>query len=297
MRWRFVLRAVLVAAVFTGAALLFLPLLLGFAFSWGVTYMPCSGGAGLPPENAERVTFESSELGQPVRAVYAPGANGVTLIIPPTGGSAVDYWRPEYRRLHDYGYGILNYESRRCMGHPISLGYREVGEVGDALAYLESRGDVDMTRVGVYGFSTSGATSIMAGARYPQLAVVMASGGYADLHDYTVNQMREHWFGDLYLFGMVNGYRLLTGLELTVLSPISVIDQIAPRPLLLIYGSREPSLAGGRDQLAAAGVNAELWEVPGAGHGNYYASAPDEYERRVIDFLDTAFGITRGESG
>jgi uncharacterized protein len=75
---------------------------------------------------------------------------------------------------------------------------------------------------------------------------------------------------------------------MSVLSPIRAIGQIAPRPILLIYGTDEPGLAGGRLQQAAAGSNAELWEVPGAGHGDYLAVAPGEYTQRVIAFMTNA---------
>lgn len=293
MRIRFLLRALLIAVVLTLFALLLIPALLGAGFIWGVTHMPCGGGQSNPASPVEPVTFYASAINREVRGQYLPGTNGVTLIIPPTGGSGAGYWRREYTLLHDYGYGLLNYESRRCLDLPISLGYSEVDEVGDALHYLASRGDVDMTRIGVYGFSTSGATSIMAGARYPQLAAIIASGGYHDFPVYNDDQTAGVWFAPLYRFGMQHGYYGVTGLEMDVLSPISVIDQIAPRPLLLLYGTREPSLYGARLQLAAAGENAELWEVPGAGHGDYYASAPEAYEQRVIAFLDDAFGLSR----
>ncbi len=283
-------------AVITVFLVLFIPCALGFMFMLGVTHMPC-GGAQSPESlgisTYEAINFPASGLNREVRGYYLPGSSGTTLIIPPTGGSGAGYWRAEYTVLYDHGYGLLNYESRRCMGLPISLGYSETDEVGDVLAYLESRGDVDMTRVGVYGFSTSGATSIMAGARYPQLAAVIASGGYHDFSVLTDEQVRGQWFAPLYRLGADAGYGLATGLEMQVLSPISVIDQIAPRPLLLVYGTHEPTLAGARLQLAAAGAQAVLWEVPGAGHGDYYATAPDEYVRRVVGFLDGAFGVHR----
>ncbi|MBZ0297530.1 MAG: prolyl oligopeptidase family serine peptidase [Anaerolineae bacterium] len=293
MRTRFLLRALFLAVVLTLLSLLLIPIILGFGFIWGITHMPCSGGQGTPSSSPETVTFNASSIEREVHGEFLPGTNGVTLIIPPTGGSDAGYWRREYTVLNDDGYALFNYESRRCLDLPISLGYSEVDEVGDALAYLASREDVDATRIGIYGFSTSGATSIMAGARYPQLAAVIASGGYHDFPAYNKDQSADAWFAPLYLFGMHRGYRMVTGLEMDVLSPISVIDQIAPRPLLLIYGTQEPSRYGARLQLAAAGEHAELWEVPAASHGGYYASAPEAYEQRVITFLDHAFGVER----
>jgi hypothetical protein len=87
------------------------------------------------------------------------------------------------------------------------------------------------------------------------------------------------------------GYRLTTGDDLAVLSPIGAIGQIAPRPVLLIYGTNEPGLEGARQMEAAGGSNVVLWEVPGAGHGGYVSAAPEEYPRRVIAFLDAALEV------
>jgi pimeloyl-ACP methyl ester carboxylesterase len=77
-------------------------------------------------------------------------------------------------------------------------------------------------------------------------------------------------------------------MDINQLSPVDVIGDIAPRPILLIYGSQEISLPGGRRQKAAAGDNAKLWIVEGAGHGNYVDVASAEYERRVVTFFDEA---------
>ena len=174
-----------------------------------------------------------------------------------------------------------------------SLGYNEVNEVGDALEYLATRPDIDMNRIGISGFSTGGATSIMSGARYPQIKAVVAEGGYYDFHELIGDEANRYWFGGLYAFGANLSYQLALGMPMTVLSPVSVIDQIAPRPLLLIYGTHEPSLPGARKQIAAAGKNAELWEVPQGTHGSYWIHAPEEYEQRVITFFDAALNVER----
>jgi fermentation-respiration switch protein FrsA (DUF1100 family) len=63
-------------------------------------------------------------------------------------------------------------------------------------------------------------------------------------------------------------------------------------------------IAGTRDEntplpvmqrlFAAAGHPKELWVVEGAVHGGYVATAPSEYESRVIGFLDRALPIDSG---
>jgi uncharacterized protein len=167
--------------------------------------------------------------------------------------------------------------------------------VGDALDYLATRPDVDMEKLAIHGFSVGGAIATMAGARYPELKAVSAEGGYHDFSEQLSDNVQAQWpgLGFLYEWGVHIGYRLTTGYDLSVLSPIAAIGQIAPRPILLIYGTAEPSLPGAHLQMAAAKGNAELWEVPGATHGTYQYGAPEEYERRVVGFYDRVFNIRR----
>ena len=69
----------------------------------------------------------------------------------------------------------------------------------------------------------------------------------------------------------------------------TAIRRIAPRPVLLITGGR-----GNRDEAlnsvyqAAGGPTVSLWEIPEAGHTGGLAAEPDQYERRVADFFESA---------
>jgi dipeptidyl aminopeptidase/acylaminoacyl peptidase len=194
--------------------------------------------------------------------------------------------------LAQHGYGVFTFESRPCAGMgPMSLGYAEVDEVADALDYLLSRPDVDPQRIGVYGFSSAGATSVMAAARLPSLQAVVAEGGYGDFGDNALGRGWEQGLGlyflPLYRWGFRQSYRWIAG-DINALSPVTVIGQIRPRPILLIYGSQEVSLPGAYQQLEAAGDNAELWVVEGATHGTYRFVAPEAYEARIVTFFDQA---------
>ncbi|MCB0195605.1 MAG: hypothetical protein KDJ65_26885 [Anaerolineae bacterium] len=59
----------------------------------------------------------------------------------------------------------------------------------------------------------------------------------------------------------------------------------------MIYGSREVSLPGGVKQQSAAGDNATLWIVEGAGHGDYKFVAAEAYEAWVVEFFDGALVV------
>ncbi|MEO8610184.1 MAG: prolyl oligopeptidase family serine peptidase [Chloroflexota bacterium] len=289
----FVLRPVVIIGVLVA---FLVPFVAGIIFIRALTTGGCGGADDPAAYNMpfEDVSFPSSEFKTDIKAFFIPGDNGVTLIIPPGYTSGRGNLLHELVLLHKHGYGALTYESRACMGHYISLGYAEVTEVGDALDYLATRSDVDMDKLAIHGFSSAGATTLMAAARYPQLRAVVAEGGYHDFGDALRDTSQgQQWafLGLFYEFGVRVGYRWTTGYDLSVLSPISTIGEIAPRPILLIYGTAEPSLRGGRLELAAAGDNAQLWEVPGATHGSYSWTAPEAFEQRVVDFYDKAFDL------
>src|SRR5258708_17224769 len=80
---------------------------------------------------------------------------------------------PEASLLAKDGFNILIFESRVCAGRDsISLGYNEIDDVGDALAYLKQNADklpVNMDKIALHGFSSAGATETMSPALYPQI--------------------------------------------------------------------------------------------------------------------------------
>lgn len=261
----------------------------------GLLYAPCHGSQATPADYGyewEEVTLPA-RIGGRFQGTFIPGPNGATIILPPTGSENISARLPEAAMLRRHGYAVFIYESRRCaeLG-PLSLGYDEVNEIADVLDYLRTRQDVDPERIGIQGFSMAGAMAIMAAARYPALRAVVAQGGYGDFTENAINPgAGRGWratFWRLFLWSTRLTYRLVTGFDLEVLSPAGVMGELSPRPVLLIYGSQEPSLAGGRLQEAAGGDSAELWIVPGAGHGNYLQVAPEAYEARIIAFFDEA---------
>lgn len=286
-RIRFLLLALIIILLAAGLT----PGLAGFVTTYALLHPPCAASATTPADFAhayEDITLQT-RAGKQIRAYFITGSNRAAIIIPPPYAGGRGTRLDEADVLARHGYGVLTFDSRRCadMG-PLSLGYKETDEVGDALVYLQARSDVD--EIGILGFSSAGATAVMAAARFPAIRAVIAEGGYGDFAEGAVgiNDGRGSIIEQLYKKSIGITYRLITGIDIDKLSPIDVAGQIAPRPILLIYGSLERSLEGARHQQDAAGANAELWIVQGAGHGDYLQIAPEAYEQRVITFFDHA---------
>jgi fermentation-respiration switch protein FrsA (DUF1100 family) len=69
---------------------------------------------------------------------------------------------------------------------------------------------------------------------------------------------------------------------------IDVVDKISPRPLLLMHGTHDRAVAVWQSQALfdRAGQPKDIWILDGAEHTALFNLAPEEYERRVIGFLD-----------
>ncbi len=272
-------------------AILLIPVGMGVLSMWMVTHPLCAHGRS--PEDfgltAEDVLVPS-RLGVDYPGYFFSGTNGATIIVPPAYGQDRGGLLHEVAVLVRGGYSVLTFDSRPCGGiAPHSLGIWEAEDVVDALDYLRLRGDVDMTRVGAHGFSQAGASNLFAAARSDEIRAVVAEGGYVDYGPQTLGIGRaQDAFSTLFGLGALLGYRASTGLDMHGLKPLDLIPAIAPRQILLVYGSFEVTLAGAR-QAAALGDHVQLWEVPGATHGSYLWSAGETaFGEHVVGFFDTA---------
>ncbi|MCL4250643.1 MAG: prolyl oligopeptidase family serine peptidase [Anaerolineae bacterium] len=294
-RVHFVVTSVILISVILATGI---PGILGYSFMAGLTLPGCGGDADPADYGMARedIHFPSSEFDADYAGYFIPGSNGATVIVVPTLRSGRGDRMQEIAVYQRGGYNVLTYQSRSCFGTPHSLGYLEVTAVGDALDYLRSRGDVDTGKIAVHGFSAGGATSLMAVARYPTLRAAIAHGGYEDFDAILSDSITPMGLlGIVFRLAAQLAYRQVAGEDISVLNPLAAIQTSAPRPILLIYGSTEVTLAGARAMQAVAPERVSLWVVPGAGHGDYVATAGETvYANEVYRFLDAALATPPG---
>jgi uncharacterized protein len=296
--WLRVFRLALVAVV---ATIIAVPMSIGAWMMWGLTHAACVGDDPSVTPATYKLPYHDinipSQSGGVYHGFFIPGDNGATIIVPPPLSSARNGMLGEVWLLARHGYSLVLYNSRMCSGKSAtSLGYLEAGDVGDVLAYLKQNNDgvqVDLSRVAIHGFSSAGAASIMATARYPEIRAVLAEGGYDDMNEQMGIKNAGTLIERLLLLGAQLAYRVATGVDPAELSPLNAIAKIPPRPIFLVYGSKEVSLEGAKEQLAAAraadpNAEAKLWIVPGSAHGGYLGAAAADYEQYVVAFYDCA---------
>lgn len=279
--WRRLAIVLLVAVI---AALLMVPLALGFMTTYALTQNFCTRTAVAPALTYETVTFPSGDL--TLTAYFIPSETDATVIIAPPlnsdAGGQLDYGA----MFHDLGLNVLSIESRPCAGVASTFGYLEGDDVRAAYNYLTTRDDIDPARVSVHGFSAAGAAALFGMSRTPALRAVSAMGNYYDFEQ-TVGVGRQDApiLERLYIVGLQGGFRAGTGVPLRALKPVEIMDEINPRPVLLVYGTGEPRIDA--DMLHTAAENSTLWIVEGVGHGGYIQAYPDD-AREIIGGFHTA---------
>lgn len=245
----------------------------------------------------EEVSFPNP-AGQQLRGWFippAPPADGALLVFVHGLGSNRSDLLEQAALLHTHGYGALLFDLRNhgeSEGEITTLGYLEAEDVGAAVEYGLSRPEVDARRIGLVGMSMGGATVLRAAARIPEVDAVVAEAAYTSIEDNLAHGVRAltglppfpfaplvAWFGEIE-----------AGIDIRMVRPIDDVDEISPRPLLLIHGDQDPTVPveNSRALYAAALEPKQLYIVPGAGHGGFLQADPQHFEPILVGFLNAA---------
>jgi hypothetical protein len=236
----------------------------------------------------QEVTFTTSD-GLRLAGWYVPSRNRAAVIAFPGREGPVD----EARLLARHGYGVLLLDRRgegESEGDFNAYGWGGEADLKAAAGYLSRRADVDPSRIGGLGLSVGGEMMLHAAAEDPRLRAVVSEGA-------SKRSMAEQWDDPAIgawrkpltpLLAQTAAVSVL-GNEPPPPSLLDVVDDIAPRALLLIRGlAGQEAEVLNRAFLRAAGEPTALWEVAGAGHTAALSTQPREYERRVVGFFDRA---------
>ena len=224
-----------------------------------------------------------------IRSWYYPPQNGAVILALGGPSGSLGESLPPVDFLLRNGYGVMQIDSRACATPPaaVTLGANELMEAEAGLNFLRSRPEVK--QIGAMGFSMGGVTAIRTAARRPEIMAVVAEGGYYNLgKDFVEPEQAKPLYLNFFLHIVAGCFQYLYGINPWEISPVDDLPRISPRPVLLIYGEHEIQDGHGDIQLAAAREPKQLWIVPGGAHGTNYLVAPQEYERRVLEFFNQA---------
>jgi len=191
------------------------------------------------------------------------------------------------------GYFVLLFDFRahgESGGSRTSLGYHEQKDVLAALSILKSREEIDLQRIGIYGFSMGGSTAILTAAQSGAFSAIVADSAFTSLKDQARTAVTSfyHLPSFPFLHLAVIGYELYFWTRVENIAPVNVIAKISPIPILIIAGEGDKLIPAenGQQLFAAAGEPKELWIIPVSDHGGTFAAAGSVYGKKVGEFFD-----------
>ncbi|MFD5113892.1 alpha/beta hydrolase [Streptomyces sp. NPDC058220] len=239
-----------------------------------------------------------------VEAVYEPCTAGFAGNSPAAGGTAIvvahgftgSVDRPAVRRaarVFAQRAAVVTFSFR---GHGRSGGRSTVGdrEVLDLAAAVEWARSLGHPGVATVGFSMGGSVALRHAALHRGRteartdAVASVSAPARWYYRGTAPMRRLHWVVTRPTGRFVGRYGFRTRIhdrdwDPVPLSPVESVPLIAPTPLLVVHGDRDPYFPLDHPRMLAAAGAAELWLEPGMGHAENAADEP--LLARLADWL------------
>jgi uncharacterized protein len=279
---RYVRRALLAFAFLLGAYLVVYPVSESYVVTHAARAHVPAAELGTPYED---VSFTTSD-GLQLEGWYVPTKNGATVIVIPGRKGP----QKPAKMLARHGYGVLLYDRRgeaESEGDPNGFGWAGTRDVDAAIAFLRGRPEVDQSRIGGLGLSVGGEVLLQAAAETDHLKAVVSEGaGFRSVRE-AVDLPGSARFIAVPILALSTASTAIFTNDL----PPRGLEELSSEihvPVFFIYAS---SGQGGENlnpiYYEAANQPKEIWSVD-SGHTGAIDAEPQEYERRVVAFLDSA---------
>ena len=203
---------------------------------------------------------------------------------------------PMAARLHESGYNVFLYDSRRhgdSGGTYCTYGFYEKHDTCTVMNYLESRSDLTLGNIGLFGSSMGAAVAIQVAGIDKRVSAVVAESGFAALRtifdDYQKRMTKLPWH---YLRNIViRRSEHIAHFKASAVSPLESVKHIHV-PLFILHGTADTLIACNYSEnlFRSANEPKTLWLIPGARHDNMAEVGGEEYFRRVVDFFNAYVG-------
>jgi dipeptidyl aminopeptidase/acylaminoacyl peptidase len=233
----------------------------------------------------QAISFISRD-GLHIAGWYVPSKNRAAVIITHGTNSDRATMLPEIRLLAEAGFGVLAFDWPG-LGESegtILWGAAARGALTAAIDWVAARADADPDRIGGLGFSIGGFVMTQVAASDRRLRAMTLESAPSSFDAYV-----EIHFAKWGFLSEWSARRALRGSDLLSIdaSPIRLIADVSPRPLLIIGESDDPEIPASmtRALYAAAREPKSLWLIRGSQHGGYAQAAGAEYGRRLRSFF------------
>lgn len=194
------------------------------------------------------------------------------------------------KNLLDTGYNVLAFDFRNCGesgGDTTTFGVYEKDDLLGAIQYVKNKGSETIV---LMGFTTGASACLLAAADSKDVDAVIAESPYSALNTYfeenidILSGLPKVPFNKATTLATF----LLAGIDPDEARPEKAVLSISPRPILLIHSkddSKVPIENSRSIYRASNSSSIKFWEAIGADNEEIYQYNPEEYVKRVTNFL------------
>ncbi len=247
---------------------------------------------------AEEVTFPSRD-GTRLAGWFIPAGNAAGrspgVVLSHGWARSRAELLPHADFLHRAGFAVLAFDYRHrgeSGGDAVTMGLREQGDLLGALDVLCAQSEVDAARIAVLGMSMGSVVAILVSSVDERVRAVVAECPFGSHQAIMSRSLRHYYHLPTFPFAPMAKWLLerRLGESIDSAQPLQAVASLSPRPLFVIADEGDAVIGADETErlYQAASEPKQFWLIPGADHARGWQAAPEEYERRVVDFLRDA---------
>jgi fermentation-respiration switch protein FrsA (DUF1100 family) len=195
------------------------------------------------------------------------------------------------RFLYSKGFNIFLYDSREhgeSEGYYCTYGFYEKHDVSAVISYLQSRKDVKIGKIGLFGTSMGGAVAIQAAAIDHRINAIIAEGSYTALRivfvDYQKRIIKLPWHF-LRNIALMQSQKL-ANFKARLVAPIEDVKRVHV-PVLIVHGKKDSFIKSDYSKMLynAANEPKKLLLINNAGHNDVWEAGGAMYKNSVETFF------------
>lgn len=197
------------------------------------------------------------------------------------------------KRIAQEGYNVMLFDFRNSgesEGKVTSVGLFETKDMLSAIEYAKFNKKSD--KISLIGWSMGAAVSIIAGTESPHVNAIIADSSFSDLDTYLKTNLPV--WSDLPSFPFTHQIMsllpILERMDPKIVSPYKSISNLGDREVLIIHSKDDKSIPYENSIQIYNSIkdksNAQLWLTDKADHIRSYLLYKNEYENKVINFLN-----------
>jgi dipeptidyl aminopeptidase/acylaminoacyl peptidase len=193
--------------------------------------------------------------------------------------------------FYSMGYGLLFFNMRGhgdSEGQFTTISLLETQDVQAAYQFLQQIPEVNPERIGIYGHSMGGATSIRAMPRLEGARVLILDAPFADLQDTIRGDIAYYHLPPLFFPDLILDIaNFRTGLNYRDARPIDVISQIE-EAIFLMHGTNDNTVPTYHAYWLYENIQSAkfLYIAEGASHTQVFESNPEAFKTALLPFLE-----------